>query len=208
MGWSYDDHTEFFTIDDLIEKFDIDKLNASPAAIDFKKLDHFNGLHIRNLSTDELVERIKPYFETAGYQTTDEMLTKIAPIIQVRMTTLDEAPKLAGFFFKEEVNPNPEELIGKKMTAAESAEAARKAYELLEALTNFDHETTEVPMRALAEELNLKPGQLFGILRAAVTGQKISPPLFESMEIVGREKVLDRIQQAISMLEKLPTSGN
>lgn len=208
MGWSYDDHTEFFSIDDLIEKFDIDRLNASPAAIDFKKLDHFNGLHIRNLSTEELVERIRPHFETAGYKTSDEMLTKIAPIIQVRMTTLDEAPKLAGFFFDEEVKPVPEELIGKKMTAAESAEAARKAYETLQATEDFTHDATEQPMRALAEELNLKPGQLFGILRAAITGQKVSPPLFESMEIVGREKVLTRIEQAITLLENLPDKEN
>jgi glutamyl-tRNA synthetase len=206
MGWSYDDKAEFFTMQDLIEKFSIDKLNASPAAIDFKKLDHFNGLHIRALETDELVKRIKPYFEAAGFEAGDKTLAEIAPLIQMRMTTLDEAPQLAGFFFKENVQPQPEELVGKDMTAAQSAEAARRAHDILAALDGLTHEAAEEPMRALAEELGLKAGQLFGILRAAVTGQSISPPLFESMQIIGREKTLERIQAAADLLEAMESA--
>ncbi|MDH5507145.1 MAG: glutamate--tRNA ligase, partial [Anaerolineae bacterium] len=122
MGWSYDDHTEFFNMQDLIEKFDLARLNPSAAAIDFKKFDHFNGLHIRNLSADELRIRIRPYFEAAGYQPSEAQLKQIAPIIQVRMTTLDEAPELAGFFFRDEVSPEPADLIAKNMDAAASAE--------------------------------------------------------------------------------------
>lgn len=127
----------------------------------------------------------------------------ISPIIQERIVTLDEAPKKAGFFFKDEVQPLPEELVGKKMTPAESAAAARRAYNLLAALPQINVESAEEPMRALAEELGLKPGQLFGILRVAVTGQRVSPPLFESMEIVGSDKVLARIQRAIEILEDI-----
>jgi glutamyl-tRNA synthetase len=127
----------------------------------------------------------------------------IAPIIQERMVTLEEAPEKAGFFFKDEVAPVPEELIGKKMTPEESASAAKRAYKVLQSLPEFNVESAEEPMRALAGDLGLKPGQLFGILRVSVTGQKVSPPLFESMEIVGREKVLARILKAIELLEKL-----
>lgn len=203
MGWSYDDHTEFFEMDDLVEKFSIDKLNASPAAIDFKKLDHFNGLHIRHLSADELTERITPYFEAAGIEADMDVLAKIAPIIQVRMTTLDEAPQLAGFFFKQEVHPTAEDLVGKKMTAMESLAALQAAMEALEGVSDYSHEATEQPMRALAEKLELKAGQLFGIIRAAVTGQRISPPLFESMEIVGRDIVLKRLEEASEKLGEL-----
>ncbi len=203
MGWSYDDHTEFFSMQDLIEKFSLAKLNPAPAAINFTKLDHFNGLHIRSLLHDELAKRMRPFFEAAGYTLEGEKLIKIAPIIQERLVTLDEAPEKAGFFFQEQILPDPEELIGKQMTAAGSAAAARRACDLLAGLPRIDVETAEAPMRALAEELGLKAGQLFGILRVAVTGQSVSPPLFESMEIVGREKVLERIRRAIEILENI-----
>lgn len=201
MGWSYDDHTEFFTTDDLIEKFSIDKLNPSPAAIDFKKLDHFNGLHIRALSEKELTERLLPYFEEAGIQADRDLLARITPLIQTRMATLDDGPALAAFFFQDEVVVPAEDLIGKGMTREASAEALKRAYGILEVLPEFDVASMEEPMRAVAEELGLKAGQLFGILRNAVTGQQVSPPLFESMEIVGRKVVLGRIQTGIDLLE-------
>jgi glutamyl-tRNA synthetase len=206
MGWSYDDHTEFFTMDDLIHKFSLDRLTPSPAAINFSKLDHFNGLHIRHLSIPDLAQRIRPFFEKAGYTVEEAKLLRIAPIIQERITTLDEAVEMAGFFFRDEVHPKVEELIGKDLSAAASAEAARHAYRVLESLPEITPQTAEAPMRALAEELGLSAGQLFGILRVAVTGQRVSPPLFESMAIVGKEKVLERICKAIAILESLPTS--
>jgi glutamyl-tRNA synthetase len=203
MGWSYDDHSEFFSMTDLIEKFSIPRLNPSPAAINFSKLDHFNGLHIRNLETSDLAARLKPFFESAGYQVDDQTLTKITPILQDRMVTLEDGPIKAGFFFEGEVHPKAEQLVGKKLTAAESAAAARRAYDLLAELPEITPETAEEPMRALADQLGLKAGQLFGILRVAVTGQTVSPPLFESMAIVGKEKTLDRIQSAIKILESM-----
>ena len=203
MGWSYDDHTEFFTMRDLVEKFDLAKLNPSPAAIDFKKLDHFNGLHIRSLSERELAKRLVPYFEKAGYSVDAAQLGPIVPLIQTRMTTLDEGPELAGFFFKEAVSPPPEMFIGQGMTAAESAAAARKALEIIEVLPHFNAADAEEPMRAVADELGLKAGQLFGILRNVVTGQQVSPPLFESMEIVGRDTVIARLKVALQALDAM-----
>jgi glutamyl-tRNA synthetase len=203
MGWSYDDHTEFFTLDDLVEKFSLEKLNPAPAAINFSKLDHFNGLHIRNLTASDLAERIRPFFIAAGYQPQDDKLQKIAPIIQERMVTLDEAPIKAGFLFEDQVHPVAEDLIGKKMTASESATAARKALEILQGLPEINVETAEEPMRSAADALGLKAGQFFGILRVAVTGQRVSPPLFESMEIIGKQKVLERVSNAIAILDHL-----
>jgi glutamyl-tRNA synthetase len=203
MGWSFDDHSEFFCMNDLIEKFSLDRLNPSPAAINFSKLDHFNGLHIRNLQLDDLAQRTRPYFERAGFAVDEEKLIRIAPIIQERMVTLGEAPGMAGFFFNESVTPVPAELVGNKMTPAESAAAARRAYDLLAVLPEITLESAEPPMRLLAEELGLSAGQLFGILRVAVTGQKISPPLFESMAILGKDKVFERILNAIRLLEAM-----
>ena len=203
MGWSYDDHTEFFTIDDLVHKFSLDHLNPAPAAINFTKFDHFNGLHIRHLRVIDLAQRIKPYFQEAGYTVDDERLNKITPIIQERMATLDDAPVVAGFFFKEDVNPDPQELIGKKMSAAESAEAARRSLQVLGNLPELTTEVVESAMRSLVDELNLNAGQVFGILRVAITGQTVSPPLFESMAIIGKVKVLERIRNAIDILERM-----
>ncbi len=203
MGWSYDDRTEFFTMADLVEKFSLERLNASPAAVNFSKLDHFNGLHIRSLSSDDLARRLQPVYQEAGYQADLATLQKIAPIIQERIVTLDEAPQMAGFFFEEKVEPKPDELVGKKMSAKESAEALRKALQVLKELEKMDHKTVEEPLRTLAGSLGIKAGQLFGILRVAVTGRTISPPLLESMEIVGRDVVFARIQTAISILDSM-----
>lgn len=203
MGWSYDDHTEFFTLADMVEKFSIDRLNPSPAAINFSKLDHFNGLHIRNLAIPDLANRLQPFFQAAGYEAEDEKLVQVTPLIQPRIVTLEDGPEMGGFFFEGEVNPKPEELVGKNMTPAESAEAAQQAFEILSKLTQINQETAEDPMRALAEKLGLKAGQLFGILRSAVTGRTISPPLFETMAVIGKETVLARIHQAVETLNKM-----
>ncbi len=206
MGWSYDERTEFFTMPELVEKFSLQKLNPSPAAINFSKLDYFNGQHIRNLEVTDLAQRVKPFFEQSGYRVDDETLLKITPLIQERIGTLDEAPGMAGFFFKEEVAPEPEDLVAKGLTPVESAEVARRSYEILASLPEITPAIAEPPMRDLVEQMGLKAGQVFGVLRVAVTGQKVSPPLFESMEVIGKRKVLERIQNAIAMLEHLPPS--
>jgi glutamyl-tRNA synthetase len=203
MGWSFDDRTEFLPLPDLIEKFSLERLNPAPAAINFTKLDHFNGLHIRNLPPDDLARRVKPFMQAAGYAVTGQQLLPMMSLIRERLVTLDEAPQWIGFFFDNEVEPNPAELVGDKMTPAGSAAAARKAYDTLAALPEFSAAAGEEPLRNLAEGLGLKAGQFFGILRVAVTGQKVSPPLFESMVIIGREKVLQRLQRAIHTLESM-----
>lgn len=203
MGWSYDDRTEFFTMPELIEKFSLDHLNPAPAAINYTKLDHFNGLHIRHLAVEDLAARLAPFFEKAGYSVTREKLLQVAPLIQTRIVTLEDALAMGGFFFREDVHPEPEILIGQKMNPAQSAEAARRAYQILEGLPGFSHETAEQPLRDLAAEIGLSAGQLFGILRSAVTGQTVSPPLFESMSVIGKEKTLERLRNAIAVLEQM-----
>jgi glutamyl-tRNA synthetase len=202
MGWSYDDHTEYFDLPDLVEKFNLDHLNPSPAAINFTKFDHFNGLHIRALDDAELAKRIEPFFLKAGLNPSKEVLLKIAPILKERLGTLDDAVDMAGFFFRDQVVPEHDDLIAKGLTIIESAEAAQSAYDLLSSYNTIDLAVVEPPMRELAEKLNLSLGQFFGIIRVAVTGQKVSPPLFESLEIIGREIVLRRIKKAIEILNQ------
>ena len=203
MGWSYDDHTEFFTLSDLVEKFSLERLNPAPAAINFSKLDHFNGLHIRSLPVQELAQREKTVFERAGYNVANADMVKVAEATQVRIVTLEDAVPMAGFFFEDEVHPKPEELVGKNLTRKESAAAAQAALDLLSGLEEINPETAEEPMRAKAEELGIPVGTFFGILRVAVTGKTVSPPLFESMAIIGKEKVLERIREAIRVLERM-----
>lgn len=202
MGWSYDDHTEFFTMQDLKEKFNLEHLNPSPAAINFTKLDHFNGLHIRSLTLEDLAARVKPFFVEQGYAADEATLLKIAPIIQERLQGLDDAPELAGFFFRADVVPATQELLVKGLSAKESLELAEKILSILEMLPDMKLETTEPPFRELVEQSGLKAGQVFGLMRIAVTGQKVSPPLFESMEIIGKEMVVKRMKTAVTMLDE------
>ena len=204
MGWSYDDHTEFFTLPDLVEKFSLRKLNPSPAAINFTKFDHFNGLHIRSLTVEDFAARIKPFFVSRGFTPDDGTLIKIAPIIQEHISTLDEAPDFAGFFFKNEITPEAADLIAKGLHASESAAIVEKTLALLASLPDIRVETAEPPMRELVDATGFYAGQVFGIMRMAITGQKVSPPLFESMEIIGRETVLARLQTALKLLKSLP----
>lgn len=202
MGWSYDDHSEVFNLGGLVEKFSLERLNPSPAAVNFSKLDHFNGIHIRSLSNEDLTQRLIPFFSKAGIEVDEALLKRITPLIQERIRTLEEAVDIAGFFFRESVDPDPRSLVGKGMTTHESAEAAERAHETIEALPSLDPEALEPALRDLAEALGLKAGQLFMILRIAVTGQPVSPPLIETMGIIGKEEVLARIHRAVELLSE------
>lgn len=203
MGWSYDDHTEFFQLADLVEKFSLEKLNPAPSAINFTKFDHFNGLHIRSLALPDLAQRLKPFYLAKGLAADDAILLKIAPLVQERLATLDDAPEIAGFFFRENVEPLAADLVAKGLTARQSADVAKLCLAIMEKLPEITLPVAEPPLRELAEELGFSAGQVFGILRVAITGQKVSPPLFESMEIIGREVVLARMRRAVAMLEEM-----
>lgn len=202
MGWGVAED-DVMTLDDMIERFSIDHLTPSPAAINFQKLDHFNGTHIRLLTTEDLARRIKPYLTEAGLEVDDDTLLKVTPLIRERLVTLDDCIPFASFFFKETVKPTAEDLIAKGLDAKQSADVARQAYDILASLPDLSHQTAEPPMRMFVERSGLSANQVFGILRVAVTGQKVSPPLFESMEIIGKQKVLERLQKAIEILERM-----
>ncbi len=202
MGWGVAED-DVMTLDQMVDRFTIDSLTPSPAAVNFQRLDHFNATHIRLFTTEDLAARIKPYFTREGLRVDDDILMKIVPLIRERLTTLDDCLSFGSFFFKENVTPNPEDLIAKGLDAKQSAQIAQRAYEILVAQPDISHERCEPPLRAYVEESGLNTNQVFGILRVAVTGQKVSPPLFESMEIIGREKCLVRVKSAIDILEKI-----
>jgi len=201
MGWGVAED-DVMTLDQMIRRFSIDTLTPSPAAINFQRLDHFNATHIRILTTEDLSARLKPYFTGAGLKVHDEALLKITPLIRERLVTLDDCLAFASFFFKENVEPNPEDLIAKGLDGAQSAEIARKSFEILSAMPELTHAIAEPPMREYVEKSGFNAGQVFGIIRVAVTGQKVSPPLFESMEIIGKDKCLERLKRAIELLTR------
>ncbi|MBI3361519.1 MAG: glutamate--tRNA ligase [Chloroflexi bacterium] len=145
------------------------------------------------------------YDDKAEFFTLDDLIAKFSldslNPIQGRTVTLDDVVQMAGFFFRDDISPAPPDLLPKGLTPETALTALDRSREILASLPNFDHSTTEPAMRALADELGLKPGQLFGLLRAAVTGQTVSPPLFETMEVVGKRRTLARLSQAMGLLE-------
>ena len=200
MGWGVPED-DVMSLDEMIARFDVNNLTPSPAAVNFAKLDHFNATHIRRLANEDLAARIKPYFIEDNLEVDNDTLLRVIPLIRERLVTLDDCLPFAAWFFKETVEPNPAELVAKNLTAVQSAEIARKSYDILAALPEITLATAQAPMRELVEQLGFSPNQVFGILRVAVTGQTVSPPLFESMEIVGKEKVLERVKKAIDILD-------
>jgi len=200
VGWAYDDRTELFTRQELIERFSLEGVSKSPAAFSYDKLDWMNGVYIRMLPPDDLARRLMPFLERAGLAADLPTVQRLIPLIQERLKKLSDAVEWVDFVFVDRISYEPSLLVGKKMTAAESLAALRRARETLAALPDFEEETLEKALRALVEELGLKAGQLFGIIRVAVTGKKVAPPLFGTLSVLGREQALKRMDQALETL--------
>jgi len=153
------------------------------------------------LPPDDLAQRLMPFLKRAGLAADLPTMRRLVPLIQERLKKLSEVVEWVDFVFVDQLNYDPSLLVGKKMTAEESLVALRKARETLAALPDFEEETLEKALRALVEELGLKAGQLFGIIRVAVTGKKVAPPLFGTLSVLGRERALKRIDQALEVLK-------
>lgn len=200
VGWSYDDKTEFMTRQELIERFTLDRVKPSPAAWNYEKLDFFNGVYIRQLPTEELADRLLPFLTSAGVKANRETLLKIVPLIRERLTILSQAPEWVDFFFLDEL---PEYdlslLVPQKMNLAEIPAVLQQARAILIA-SDFTHDALDTAFREAANLLGLKPGQMFQPVRVAVCGKLVAPPLFETLEILGRETVLKRLETALKRL--------
>jgi glutamyl-tRNA synthetase len=204
MGWSYDDRTEYFSMDDLINKFSLERLNPSPAAINFTKLDYFNKEHIKGLRAEDLAERMLPFFVKNNLHPKKEDLIKLAPILNERLTTLDDAIGISRFFFQEEIQYDPLRLCISDLTIENTIHIAEEIISEIEQLPGLSKRITENSMQQFVEKKNLSPKQVYTFLREAVSGQQVTPPLFESMEILGKNKVLTRIINAIEFLKTSP----
>lgn len=210
IGWSYDDKTEIFTRDELIQVFTLDRIGVAGGIYDAEKLAWMNGVYIRKLSLKEFTLRALPYMErpeaegglpdSIARPLDFDYASRVLSLEQERLRTLGEAAHAVSFFYSDDVEYETPLLIQKGMDVSRTRVALEQARNLLANLTAWEHEAMEPPMRALAEELALKTGQLFGSVRVAVSGRTATPPLFAMMEVLGREQTLRRIEQAIALL--------
>lgn len=211
QGWSYDDKTEIMSLDEIVERFTIDRVQASGARWNPDKLRDMNGIYIRKLPAGEVAERIVPYLAQAGLLSdppTDEELTYIhtlTPLVHERLEELGQAPELLDFFFKD-VRPGPEGydpalLIPKKMDAAQTLDLLRAVHGALNAVDAWSPGALEEALRALGESIEVKPGPLFGAVRVAVSGRTVAPPLFDMLAALGRDRALARVAAAAAALE-------
>jgi glutamyl-tRNA synthetase len=213
LGWAPEGKEEILSCAELIKHFTLERVGATPAIYSAEKLDWMNGEYIRKLAPDDLAQRLLPFYEQAGLvpagaaTTRDlDLIRRLVPLIQERIKTLREATDLTDFFFTDDVVYEPALLMPKSWTLEQTAEALRWAREriadLLGTGTSFEAEPIEVSFRALADEKQVKTGQFFGILRVALTGRTIAPPLFQTMAVLGSERTLIRLNRAIDLLDR------
>jgi len=188
LGWAPDGETTIMSRKELIERFSLERVSQSPAQFDYDKLDWMNGMYLRAMPLDEYAHALILYLGEQGYDWDAGLVRKAAPLVQEKIARLGEFPGFAGFFFQD-VEPNRDDL-------GDAVQMLQAAQEALAQLEPFTAEAIEVALRAAADELGLKPRQAFQPIRVAVTGSKISPGLFGSIELLGREKTLARLSVA------------
>ena len=179
LGWAPDGETTIMSREELIARFDLDRVIKSPAAFDYEKLDWLNGMYLRAMTAEAYADALVEWAGKRGYD--EPKVREIAPLVQEKMTRLDEFPGYAGFFFTFEPQPS---------TAPEVLAAAHQA---LEPVEDWNDDTIEAALREMAARLELPPGKAFQPVRLAITGQKVSPGLFETMRVLGKETSLARL---------------
>jgi glutamyl-tRNA synthetase len=184
LGWSYDDRTEIMSRDELVERFTLDRVGASAATFDYKKLEWLNGMYLRALPQEVYADALVGYLREQGYEWDEELIRKAAPLVQQKIATLAEFPAFAGFLFAR-VEPDPETLGDGEVIPA----AAKRLAEV----DPFEAEPIEAALRDLADSLGLKPREAFQPIRLALTGSRVSPGLFESLELLGKDESLARL---------------
>jgi glutamyl-tRNA synthetase len=210
LGWAFDDKTELFSKDELIKNFSIEHVSQTAAIFNADKLDWTDGVYMRKLSADEFADRALPFLEKGLPADVKRPLDidyvkRVLPLVQERVKTLGELEKkeLVWFFFTDEIEYEAALLIDKKLDKNKTIEMLNIANIKLKEISNFDAAALEGMLRPLAEEIGVKAGQLFGALRTAVTGLTATPPLFQTMEVLGQAKCLERIGKAIDKLGEM-----
>jgi glutamyl-tRNA synthetase len=189
LGWAPDGETTIMSRDQLVERFSLERVGESPATFDYAKLDWMNGVYLRELPPDRYADALVEFLREQGYDWDEGIARSAVPLVQEKITRLGEFPGYAGFLFGD-VEPDPE-LLDPDVLAA--------AAETLEQLEPFEVEEIETALKDLSERLGLKPRQAFQPIRVAVTGSNVSPGLYESLELLGRDESLARIRRAAAV---------
>ncbi|GAB2745335.1 glutamate--tRNA ligase [Nocardioides pakistanensis] len=203
LGWAIAEDRDIFSMEEMVAAFEIGRVNPNPARFDLKKCEAINATHLRALSIDDLTERMVPFLQSAGLlgeEPTDEqraLLTQAAPLVHERMTTLAESVEMLGFLFVDEARFERDPADAEKTLNDDGRRVVKAAHDALASLDSWTTEAIDAALRkALVEDLGLKPRNAFGPVRVAVTGRRVSPPLFESLELLGRERSLARLNSA------------
>jgi glutamyl-tRNA synthetase len=207
LGWSPKDDRERMAIQELVDAFSFEGINRSNAVVNFKEDDPIdpkalwlNAEHIRALSIEDLAGRLLPFAAAAGFRADRDKMMRIVPLIRERIKLLRDIATVADFFFVDDLAPyNVAELVPQKGDAAQALSVLQHACRVLSEVP-FDHDSLEAAMRKAAGEMGVKPGQMFQPVRVAVCGRKNAPPLFGTLEVLGKEVCLKRIGQAIQKL--------
>jgi glutamyl-tRNA synthetase len=204
LGWAIAADRDIFTLEEMVEAFDIADVNPNPARFDKKKLDAINGSHMRLLSVEEITHRALPFLKASGvvgdpvHDADAQLLEQAMPFVAERINKLAEASDLLAFLFVDEADFTVDEDDAAKMLNEEGLAVVKASHEALKDLTSWSTDAIQTALTdALVEGLELKPRKAFGPVRVAVTGKRISPPLFESMELLGRERSLGRLAKAL-----------
>ncbi len=205
LGWSISGDRDIFTLAEMVEKFEISDVNPNPARFDLKKAEAINVAQMRLLPIDEITHRVLPFLKKAGVVSdpvsdADAQLLELAmPLIAERINKLVEAPDMLGFLFVDEAAFERDEADVAKLLDETGRGVVQAAYDALSGLHEWSTAAIEDALRvALIEGMELKPRVAFGPVRVAITGRRVSPPLFESMELLGRERSLARLQSALA----------
>jgi len=199
IGWNDGTEQEIYTVPELIEKFSLDRIQKSGGNFDEKRLMYLNGAHIRRLSASDLFARTASFWPKSAANATDEYKKEVLALVHERLKFFAELPELTEFFFVEPTiaeSMYTENKQLKKLSATERTEMVRAVHEQLSA-SDFSEADLEERLRGLVESLETKPGTLFGLVRVAITGSNVAPGLFETMRVLGRNKVLARLQNAL-----------
>jgi nondiscriminating glutamyl-tRNA synthetase len=215
LGWSTGTEEEILGLEELAGRFDLEHVQKGGAVFDRDRLEWLNGQWIRRLSAEDLIERLQPFLDAERMAgridrvPTPEELRPLVPIVQERLPTLGAIGDLVGFLWVDRVEVDPGVLVPKRWDRATTLEGLRAARSTIDGATGpvtFEADELEPPMRELADAHGWKPGDLFMAIRVAVTGRTATPPLFDSLVALGRERVLDRIDSAIDTLERSEVS--
>jgi glutamyl-tRNA synthetase len=197
IGWSPGTEEEVFSMEDLVRVWKIEQVQSAGGKWDKERLDYFNGVWIRKLSVDELVRRLDPFVPTEWDR---DVLRRIAPHIQERMKTLKEAKEQIRFLFSDDIGYERALLVPKKKDRIETMEALARARAILQTLEPFTAALIRAALETLADQLGWTKKDLAEPIRMAITGRKIGPPLYESLELLGKEKSLKRVEKAQELL--------